>query len=261
MQVVKGTVPFDNFFLHGDGQDGAHFLTLSAGDAVIVVDFRDVVCRCDGLHGAESADGFQGFAAAAAAVAHEGGMLADIFAHLDQVVAVGHLEDFLCLRFVDRPCVAAVLGQRARDIAEGQAGLHGGIQLAGDAQMIVLVAAETGADADEISLFNDVGRPLVVQDVVGLLCHKNRLVDKDPPQLCIHSQEEIFDEILLHVDVLIKKLTQVFLVNIAPGPHQGEFEKADHGRGEDKLAHSAVIGVYQKPLFTEVVKQFLRFSL
>ena len=154
-----------------------------------------------------------------------------------------------------------MLGQRARDIAKGQAGLHGGIQLAGDAQMIVLVAAETGADADEISLFNDVGRPLVVQDVVGLLCHKNRLVDKDPPQLCIHSQEEIFDEILLHVDVLIKKLTQVFLVNIAPGPHQGEFEKADHGRGEDKLAHSAVIGVYQKPLFTEVVKQFLRFSL
>ena len=95
MQVVKGTVPFDNFFLHGDGQDGANFLTLSAGDAVTVVDFRDVVCRCDGLHGAESADGFQGFAAAAAAVAHEGGMLADIFPHLDQVVAVGHLEDFL----------------------------------------------------------------------------------------------------------------------------------------------------------------------
>ena len=147
--IIEGGVGIAVF--HGNGQNGAHFLAFSAGDAVVVIDFRDIVCRCDGLHGAESAHCFQGLAAAAAAIAHECGMFADIFAHLDQVAAVGHLEDLLCLRLVDRPCVAAVLGQRACDIAECQAGLHGGIQLAGDAQMVVLVAAETGADADEIS--------------------------------------------------------------------------------------------------------------
>ena len=138
-----------------------------------------------------------------------------------------------------------MLGKGARDIAEGQTGFHGGIQLTGDAQMVVLVTAETGADTDKISFFYDMGGPLVVQDMVGLFCHENGLVDEDPPQFCVHSQEEILDEILFHIDILIKELTQVFLINIAPGSHQGELEKADHGRGQDELADAVIIGVDQ----------------
>ena len=150
-----------------------------------------------------------------------------------------------------------MFGQGAGHISEGQAGLHGGILPAGDAQVVILVAAETGAYADEISLLDDVGRPLVVQDMVGLLCHEDGFVDKDPPQFSIHSQEEFFDEILFHIDILIKKFAQIFLVYIAPGSHQGELKKADHGRGEDKLSHAAVIGVDQQSFLTEVVQKLL----
>ena len=113
-----------------------------------------------------------------------------------------------------------MFGKRARYIAEGQAGLHGGIQLAGDAKMEVFVAAKTGAYADEIGFLNDMGRPLVVQDMVGLFCHEDGFIDKDPPQLGVHAQEEVFDEILFHIDILIKEFTQIFLIDISPGPHE-----------------------------------------
>ena len=151
--------------------------THSSGLSLVVVGGRDR------LHGGESPDSLQGFAAASAAVAHEGGALAHVFPHLDEVIAVGHLQDLQGLRFIDRPCVSAVLGQGARHIAEGQAGLHGGIELAGNAQMIVLVPAEAGPDPDEIRVFYDVGGPLVVQDVVGLFRHEDRFVDKTRPSL------------------------------------------------------------------------------
>ena len=188
-------------------------------------------------------------------------MLTDIFAHLDQVVAVAHLQDLFGLRLVDGPGVSAVLGKGPGHVAKGQAGLHGGVELAGDAQVVVLVAAETGSDADEIGLLNDVGGPLVIQDVVGLFCHENGLVDKDPAQLGVHAQEEVLDEVLFDIDVLIEELAQILLVDVAPGPHEGKLKKTDHGGWQDELADAAVVGIDQQALFAEPVQQFFGLCL
>ena len=56
--------------------------------------------------------------------------------------------------------------------------------------------------------------------MVGLFCHEDGFIDKDPPQLGVHAQEEVFDEILFHIDILIKEFTQIFLIDISPGPHE-----------------------------------------
>ena len=127
--------------------------------------------------------------------------------------------------------------------------------------MKVFVPAEAGTDPDEIRVFNDVGRPLVVQDVVGLFCHEDRFVDKDPPQFSIHPEEELLDKILFNIDVLVKKLAQVFLVDISPGAHEREFKKADHGGRKDKLADPVVIGVDQQAFFAEMIQQLFRLRL
>ena len=220
------------------------------------------IVRCgDGLHGAEPAHGLKSFTAAAAAVAHEGGIFTHVFAHLDQVIVVRHRQDIFCLRFVDRPRVAAVLSERTRNVAKSQTSFHGSAELAGDAQVVILVAAEAGADADKISLLDYAGRPLVVQNMVGLFCHENGFIDKDPSELSVHTKEEVLDEILLHVYILIKEFAQVFLVYIASGAHQGKLEKADHRRRQYEFADTVVIGVDKEPLFTKMVKKFFGLGL
>ena len=154
-----------------------------------------------------------------------------------------------------------MFGEGARDVAEGQAGLHRGVQPAGNAQMIVLVPAKTRPDADEAGLLDDVRRPLVIQDMVCLLRHEDGLVDKDASQLRLHPEEEILDEILLDIDILVKKLAQVLLVDVAPGAHEGELEKADHRRRQDKLTDPMIIGIDEQSLFTEMIQQLFCFRL
>ena len=117
------------------------------------------------------------------------------------------------------------------------------------------MAAEAGPDADEIGLLDDMGGPLIVQDVVGLVGHEDGLVDEDPAQLGVHAQEEVLDEVLLDIDILVKELAQILLVDVAPGPHEGKLKKADHGRRQDELPDPLVPGVDQQALLAEPVQQ------
>ena len=132
-------------------------------------------------------------------------MFADIFPHLDQVIGKAHLQDVLGLFLRDKPGIAAMLRQGPGHIVKGQAGLHGSADFAGNAQMIVLVAAEAGAHAHILRLIDNVLRPLVVQDVVGLIREKHRFPDKYPGKLRIHIQEKVLDEVLLHIDILVEQ--------------------------------------------------------
>ena len=188
---------------------------------------RKIVGSRYGLHGTEPAHSFKGLAAAAAAVAHEGRILTHIFTHLNQVIAIGHRKDLFGFRFIDLPCIAAVFGERARNVAECQAGLHGCAKLAGDAQMVIFVAAEAGADTDKIGLFNNMSCSFIVQNMVCFFCHEDRFVDKDASELCVHPKKQIFNEILLYIYILIEEFAQVFLVDIASCTHQGKLEASE----------------------------------
>ena len=139
-----------------------------------------------------------------------------------------------------------MLSERTRNVAKSQTSFHGSAELAGDAQVVILVAAEAGADADKISLLDYAGRPLVVQNMVGLFCHENGFIDKDPSELSVHTKEEVLDEILIY---------------IAPGAHQGKLEKADHRRRQYEFADTVVIGVDKEPLFTKMVKKLFSLDL
>ena len=96
--------------------------------------------------------------------------------------------------------------------------------------------------------------------MVGLFRHEDRFIDKNAPEFSVHAQEEVLDEILLHIDVLVEEFAQVLLVDIAPCAHERELEKADHRGRQDELAHAAVVGIDQESLLAEVVEEFFRLG-
>ena len=97
------------------------------------------------------------------------------------------------------------------------------------------------------------GRPLIIQDVVHLIIGQNRLLDKHTAQLCLRGIKQILDEILLHIHILVIQFTEILLVNIPPGPHQGKFNKPGHRRGHHELPHSLVPGVHQQCLAAQMI--------
>lgn len=113
-----------------DGQDRADLCAFTAADTGLLRDLRNIIGGGDGMHGAEFSGGTQCLAAAAAAVAQEGGMFSHVLTDLHQIVVVGHSENVLRLRFVDEAGVASVVCQRTCHVVETEASLPGGMDLA-----------------------------------------------------------------------------------------------------------------------------------
>jgi len=58
-------------------------------------------------------------------------------------------------------------------------------------------------------------------------------MNEDASHLGLSRHEEGLEEIILHVDILVKQLAQGLLIDIAPEAHEGKLEETDHGRRED----------------------------
>ena len=119
--------------------------------------------------------------------------------------------------------------------------------------------AVTEPDAYVLRILDDMRRPLIVEDMIGFFCEQDRFLHKNARQLGIQVKKQTLDEVLFHIDVLVKQLAKVLLIDISSGPHQGKFKEPDHRRGKDKLPHSIVTGIDHKPFLTQVIQEFFRF--
>ena len=116
------------------------------------------------VHGpqAPAVRGLELLAAAAAAVADEGGAILDVVGDLDEPLLAGRSQDVERLRPIDRAAEAAS-GDELGPAVQGQAHVHGGV--AGLAQVLLLVAAVAERHGPGPGLAHDVGGPLPVEDV------------------------------------------------------------------------------------------------
>ena len=140
--------------------DRAGLHALAAAVAGRAVQRHDEVRGVDRVQEAEAPRREHGLAAAAAAVADEGRPLAHVLAELHEAPLLGLVQELQALGGRGLPRVA-VLRERARRAAEGQADLAG--RVAGAAHVLHLVPAVAQADRDRGRLPDHVARPLVVE--------------------------------------------------------------------------------------------------
>ena len=189
--------------LKGNGMNRTDFGAFSAAHTGVLADGGDIVGGLHRLNRSKPPGGLQGLAAAATAVADEGGVFPDVFSNLHQVGIVCPLQHILGLLLGDQPGVLAVLGQRPGHISKSQAHIPGGVNLTGMSRMVGLVPAIAQPQADILGFLDDVGSTLIVQNVVHLGIGQHRLLDIDPAQLGFRHIEQVLDKILFHVHVLV----------------------------------------------------------
>jgi len=204
---------------------------------------------------AEAARGDQRLAAAAAAVADEIDLPADVFPELDKVAFVGLSQQIQPLGDF-HPAGEAVADQRSGRVAEGHADLlrRGAVP----AEMLHLVTAVADPHRPVGGAPDHLARPLVIQHVKGVFRGQGRFVHENPPQLRLPFREEVPDEILLHVQVLVEELAEELLIDVVPDPHHGKFEKAGHrGRQEVGLVPLVVFHVQKEGAAGQRIERFL----
>ena len=86
--------------------------------------------------------------------------------------------------------------------------------------MLHFMAAVASADADMPGRFNSVRCPLIIQNLNGIGRRERRLMHKYPAKLGFAGGKEIFYEILFHIQILVQKLREVFLIDIGAHPHE-----------------------------------------
>ena len=124
---------------------------------------------------------------------------------------------------------------------QGQTNIPGSVDLTGMSGMKRLMAAVAGAKADMGSFVYDMAGSLIIQNVVGLPVRQHRFLDINPAQFGFRGPEKVFDEIFLHIHVLIVEFAEIFLIDIPSGPHQGKFEESGHRRRHHKLPDALIL--------------------
>ena len=211
----------------GKGFDGAGGDTASASGTEVESDFGEEIGRMHGVQVAETAGGGHGFAAAAAAMADKADALAGVVAELNEVMAVGLIEQIDRFGGVDGAGVL-MADKGIGAMIEGHADFHrrrtGGAPVHGD------MAAITKADADVGSGTDNRRGPFVIHDPEGERFGKGGFLHKGAAHLGFPGAEEIFDEIFLHHEVLVVKIGEQLLIDVAGYPHHRKFEKSHHRR-------------------------------
>jgi hypothetical protein len=156
-----------------------------------------------GMEHTEPAGRYHGLATAPAAVANEIDPPAYVFAELDKVTGIGLLEKIQSLGDI-HSAGKSMPDQRCRGVVEGHADVHG--CLAGPAEVFHLMPAIANTHSPVRGCADDLARPLIVQDMQGIIFRERRLVDQDPPELGITLGEKLFDEVFLLVRVCIEEL-------------------------------------------------------
>ena len=210
--------------------DRAGLDALAAPVARRPVQLHHEVRGLDRVQEAEASRREHGLAAAAAAVAHEGRFLAHVLAELHEAPLLGLVQQLQALGGGGLPRVA-VLRERARRAAEGEADVAG--RVAGAAHVLHLVPAVAQADRDRGRLPDHVARPLVVEHLQRELRGNGPLLHERAPEPRLPAHEEVLDEVLLDVQVLEVELREPLLVDVPPHPHHRELEEAGHGGRQD----------------------------
>ncbi len=107
-------------------------------------------------------------------------------------------------------------------------------RVAGFAEVLHLVTAVARPGAYVGGGADHFGGALIVHHLEGRCRAQGILIDEGPPHARFPGAEEIFHEILFHVQVLVEQLCQQFLVVPVAQTHHGEFEETRHGRRKDE---------------------------
>ena len=86
-------------------------------------------------------------------------------------------------------------------------------------------------------------------------------MDKDAPHLGLPLNEEIFQKIVLHTYILMEKLTQNLLVEIAPEAHERKLKKPDHGRRKDIVRNAVFLQIKENSPVRQILQDLLRLRL
>jgi len=208
----------------------------------------------NGMEKAEAPCRDHGVTTAAATVAEEIDLLADVGTELNQFLIIGGLEQIQALLRTDKPCMA-VFDQGLCGRIKGHADLLRCIAV--PAEVVHFVAAVTDADGPEGSHLDDLGRPFIIEDMQTEFRGKGRLVDEYTAQLCLSGREEGFYEVLFHVEVLKEEFAERLLVEIRPDPHERKLEKSRHGRGKDIGFLPFFLDVEEKRPVCQVIQYLL----
>lgn len=213
----------------GDCLDGADGGASAAADAAVGGDPGQKARGGDRVQEPESAGGQEAFAAAAAAVADEVDPMLHIFPELYQAMLLGLVQQVESFSKGDA-AGGTVSDQGLGGMVERGADIERGP--AGAAQVGHFVSAVAEPDRDGRGGTEDLGDPLVVEDLQGGDGGQGGLLHEHPARLRLATGHQALDEILLDIDVLVEQLAEQLLVDVGPHPHQGEFEKTGHGRGQ-----------------------------
>ncbi|OPZ63961.1 MAG: hypothetical protein BWY83_03292 [bacterium ADurb.Bin478] len=137
----------------------------------------------------------------------------------------------------------AVAGEHLAAMIESHADVHR--RLARSVQMGHLMTAVAHPHRAVAGGSNDLAGSFIVQHIERMLRRKRRLMHEHASQLRLAPAEKIFDEILLHRDILIIKFGEGFLIQIVADAHQAEFKKTCHGRRQS-VGHSPVLFAIQQ---------------
>ncbi len=199
---------------------------LAATVARFLRHLRNIVRGVDRMQHAEPALRDHRLAAAAAAVADEADLPLDILTELHKVSIVGLFKQSTAFSGGDAPG-ESVFRQGGRSEVERHADLHRSI--ARTPQVLHLMPAVAHPYADVRRRVDHMRGALVVEDVQTVLRRQGGLLHIRPPRMCHPITEELLDKILLDVQILIEKLSEEFLVDVAAEAHHREFEEARHG--------------------------------
>ena len=186
-------------------------------------------------------------------------MLPDIFPDLHQISGVGTLQRILCLFLGNEPGILPMLGQGAGHIVKRQTHIPRCINLAWMSGVIHLMSAVACAKSNILRFLHDMRGAFIIQDMVCLVIGQYRLLHKHPAQPCLCHKEQVLNKILLHIHILVIKLAQVLLVNIASCTHQGKLNEASHRRRHHELTLPMIIRIYKQRFFTQMIQKLFCF--
>ena len=156
------------------------------------------------------------FTAAPTAIADEIDALSYIFAELNQVLLVCLLKQIHSFVYVHRSGVT-VSGQGLSRAVEGHTNIHGCVAILPD--MHHFMSAIANANPTMGGSLDHFTGSFVIQNVKCIFIGEDWLVHKNAAKLGFSSHKQVADEVFFYIQVLVKQLTQHFLVDVTAQTH------------------------------------------
>jgi hypothetical protein len=233
------------------------FFTFTAANTGIILKGRN---KAGGFHWMKISEFFgrnQSFAAATAAVADKGDVVADVFAALNQIVFVGSVKHFHSFRDI-YPSGVIMTDQSVGGAPEGHADIvKGGIAIFADVKHFMTAIAH--ADANVVGGLDALTGPFKIENLNQIITCQDTFVDKNPAQSGFGTEKKFFHEILFNIHVLVKQFPQELLVNIVAGSHHRKLQKSRHWRRKQIAGFLGTSKIHQNTTGTKGIQYCLSF--